>query len=35
MSYKTLITEIDTEDGFAVIQMNRPESLNALCEEMM
>lgn len=35
MSYKTLITEIDTDDGFAVIQMNRPESLNALCEEMM
>jgi enoyl-CoA hydratase len=35
MSYKTLITEIDADDGFAVIQMNRPESLNALSEEMM
>ncbi len=35
MSYKTLITEIDTEDGYALIQMNRPESLNALSEEMM
>ena len=35
MSYKTLITEIDAEDGYAVIQMNRPESLNALSEEMM
>lgn len=35
MAYKTLITEVNTEDGYAVIQMNRPESLNALCEEMM
>ncbi|HAY05979.1 MAG TPA: enoyl-CoA hydratase [Hyphomonas sp.] len=35
MSYKTLITEAVAEDGYAVIQMNRPESLNALSEEMM
>jgi enoyl-CoA hydratase len=35
MSYNTLIAEIDAEDGFAVIQMNRPDSLNALNEEMM
>lgn len=35
MAYKTLITEVNTEDGYALIQMNRPESLNALCEEMM
>ena len=35
MAYKTLITEVNAEEGYAVIQMNRPESLNALCEEMM
>ena len=35
MSYKTLLTEIDQEAGFAVITLNRAESLNALCEEMM
>ncbi|MFN4225737.1 MAG: enoyl-CoA hydratase [Hyphomonas sp.] len=35
MSYKTLITEAVPEDGYAIIQMNRPESLNALSEEMM
>jgi enoyl-CoA hydratase len=35
MAYKTLITEVNVEEGYAVIQMNRPESLNALCEEMM
>lgn len=35
MAYKTLITEVNTEDGYAVIQMNRAESLNALSEEMM
>jgi len=35
MSYNTLLTEIDAEAGFAVITLNRAESLNALCEEMM
>lgn len=35
MAYKTLITEVNAEDGYAVIQMNRAESLNALSEEMM
>lgn len=35
MAYKTLITETNTTDGYAIIQMNRPESLNALSEEMM
>ncbi|MFN7054354.1 enoyl-CoA hydratase [Hyphomonas sp.] len=35
MAYETLITETDAEDGFAVIQMNRPDSLNALSEQMM
>ena len=35
MSYKTLLTEIDEEAGFAVVTLNRAESLNALCEEMM
>ncbi|MFN3313396.1 MAG: enoyl-CoA hydratase [Hyphomonas sp.] len=35
MAYETLITETDTENGFAVIQMNRPDSLNALSEQMM
>lgn len=35
MSYKTLLTEIVEDHGVAVITMNRPESLNALNEEMM
>ena len=35
MSYNTLLTEIDAEAGFAIITLNRAESLNALCEEMM
>ncbi|MBY9065455.1 enoyl-CoA hydratase/isomerase family protein [Hyphomonas sp. WL0036] len=35
MAYQTLITEVNAEDGYAVIQMNRPDTLNALSEEMM
>ncbi|MDV7396033.1 enoyl-CoA hydratase-related protein, partial [Arthrospira platensis SPKY1] len=35
MAYNTLLTEVNAEDGFALIQMNRPDSLNALSEEMM
>ena len=35
MSYNTLLTEIDAEAGFAIITLNRAESLNALCEEVM
>lgn len=35
MAYNTLITEVNAEEGYALIQMNRPDSLNALCEEMM
>ncbi|MFN4185277.1 MAG: enoyl-CoA hydratase-related protein [Hyphomonas sp.] len=35
MAYNTLITEVNAEEGYALIQMNRAESLNALCEEMM
>ncbi|HCX09560.1 MAG TPA: enoyl-CoA hydratase [Hyphomonas sp.] len=35
MSYNTLLTEIDAEAGFAIITLNRAESLIALCEEMM
>ncbi|KCZ52970.1 enoyl-CoA hydratase [Hyphomonas pacifica] len=35
MAYKTLLTEVDEDAGIALITLNRPESLNALCEEMM
>ncbi|MAN45642.1 MAG: enoyl-CoA hydratase [Alphaproteobacteria bacterium] len=35
MAYKTLLTEVDEDAGVALITLNRPESLNALCEEMM
>ncbi|MFN3608697.1 MAG: enoyl-CoA hydratase-related protein, partial [Hyphomonas sp.] len=35
MAYNTLITDVNAEEGYALIQMNRAESLNALCEEMM
>jgi enoyl-CoA hydratase len=35
MAYETLITETDAENGFALIQMNRPDSLNALSAQMM
>lgn len=35
MAYNTLLTEVNAEDGYAVIQMNRPDSLNALSDEMM
>ena len=35
MAYKTLLTEVDEDAGIAVITLNRPESLNALSEEMM
>ena len=35
MSYETLLTEFDEDTGVAVIQMNRPDALNALCEAMM
>ena len=33
MTYKTIITEVDENIG--VIQLNRPEALNALCAELM
>ncbi len=35
MSYETLLVDFDLEDGIATIQMNRPDSLNALSEKMM
>jgi len=35
MPYDTLLTEFDEDTGVAVIQMNRPEALNALSEAMM
>lgn len=35
MSYETLVIDNDPDDGIAIIQMNRPESLNALSEKMM
>ena len=35
MPYDTLLTEFDEDTGVAVIQMNRPDALNALSEAMM
>ena len=35
MPYETLLTEFDEDTGVAVIQMNRPDALNALSEAMM
>lgn len=35
MSYETLLVDFDIEEGIGVIQMNRPDSLNALSEKMM
>ena len=33
MSYETLIVE--TADGVTLIRLNRPEALNALCDQLM
>ena len=35
MPYDTLLTEFDEDTGVAVIQMNRPDALNALSEALM